>query len=493
MKETRINPKSFLLILILISVSISCCNTGNNRIDNNKPRVIVTSDGEVDDECSMVRFLLYANEWDVEGIVTSSSQYHWRGHRWAGDDWLDPYLEAYSEVYQNLILHDSEYPSPEYLKSVSFLGNVDAKGEMDSITPGSQHIVKVLLDESDNRPIWLQAWGGPNTIARALKTIEEEHPERMAEVAGKIRFFFIWEQDSTYQAYIRPHWGKYDILTIVCDQFWAIAYQWNKIMPEDKQAYFRADWMKTNILEGHGALCSLYKAHVPGSHGLSGDTAFNVGDFRSEGDSPAFLHNINTGLRNMESPDYGGWGGRYVNVRENTWLDPVPFKGYQYPDGRWYTRSAWGRMYMREESPENQELMTEYFNPLTRWTDAIQKDFAARADWCVKPYQEANHQPVVKLNHELDLSAKPGSTIQLSAQGTYDPESDELTHNWWFYKEASDYKEKIEIKNSDARDASLVIPNNIDKETTLHIVCEVRDNGLPPLTRYKRVIIKVKP
>ena len=81
--------------------------------------MIVTSDGEIDDECFMVRFLLYANEWDIEGIVTSSSQYHWHGHNWAGDDWLDPYLDAYSEVYPNLILHDEEFPMPEYLKSIS--------------------------------------------------------------------------------------------------------------------------------------------------------------------------------------------------------------------------------------------------------------------------------------------------------------------------------------------------------------------------------------
>ncbi|UCF15561.1 MAG: DUF1593 domain-containing protein [Phycisphaerales bacterium] len=44
-----------------------------------RPRVIVTSGGEIDDECSMVRCLLYANELDIEGIVTSSSQYHWQG------------------------------------------------------------------------------------------------------------------------------------------------------------------------------------------------------------------------------------------------------------------------------------------------------------------------------------------------------------------------------------------------------------------------------
>ncbi|MCX5771965.1 MAG: DUF1593 domain-containing protein, partial [Candidatus Hydrogenedentes bacterium] len=176
---------------------------------SDKPRVIVTSDGEIDDECSMVRFLLYANEWDIEGIITSSSQYHWQGHKWAGDDWAQPYLKAYAEVYPNLVKHDSRYPAPDYLRARTLLGNVKAEGEMKEVTAGSQHIVKVLLDDSDQRPVWIQAWGGPNTIARALKTIEEQHPDRMAEVAKKIRFYFIWEQDNTYQSYIRPHWGGF--------------------------------------------------------------------------------------------------------------------------------------------------------------------------------------------------------------------------------------------------------------------------------------------
>jgi len=65
-------------------------------VASEKPRVIVTSDGEIDDECSLVRFLLYANEWDIEGIITSSSQYHWQGHKWAGDDWAQLYLAAYA-------------------------------------------------------------------------------------------------------------------------------------------------------------------------------------------------------------------------------------------------------------------------------------------------------------------------------------------------------------------------------------------------------------
>ena len=79
----------------------------------------------------MVRFLLYTNEWDVEGIVTSSSQYHAHNHNWAGDDWIDPYLEAYEKVYPNLIKHDKNYPAPDYLKSLTFLGNVEVEGEIE--------------------------------------------------------------------------------------------------------------------------------------------------------------------------------------------------------------------------------------------------------------------------------------------------------------------------------------------------------------------------
>jgi hypothetical protein len=482
-----------ILLLILFSIILSgSCSNKHARPDTAsdkylKPRVIVTSDGEIDDECSMVRFLLYTNEWDVEGIITSSSQYHWHGHRWAGDDWIDPYLNAYAKVYPNLVKHDKGYPTPEYLKSVTFLGNVETEGEMDSITPGSQHIVKVLLDESDDRPVWIQAWGGTNTIARALKTIEAEHPEKMAEVAGKIRFFFIWEQDSTYQAYIRPHWGKHNIFTIISDQFEAIAYRWKAIQPEEMYQYFTATWMKDNILQNHGPLCSLYKAHREGEEG------FDDGDFRSEGDSPSFLHNIVTGLRNMESPDWGGWGGRYVLVHENTWLDPVPVSGYEYPEGRWYTGSAWGRKMTREGATSSNNLeYREYFKPIWRWSDAMQNDFSARADWCVKSYENANHPPVVMLQNQSDITAEPGDVIKLSAKGTYDPDGNKLTYKWWQYEEADTYQGSVDIRNAEKRDASFTVPADATKGNTIHIICQVTDDGTPELTRYQRVMVTVE-
>lgn len=442
-----------------------------------RPRVIVTSDGEIDDQCSMVRFLLYTNECDVEGIVSSSSQYHAHDKNWAGDDWIDPALEAYAQVHPNLVKHDPRYPTPEYLRERIALGNVKTVGDMEKPTEGSNLIVKVLLDQTDERPVWMQAWGGMNTFARAFRTIEEEHPDRMAEVAAKSRFFFIWEQDRTYQEYIRPVWGKYEIPTIVSDQFEAIAYRWKLAQPEKMHPYFEGPWMREHILEGHGPLCAGYASH-------------ENGDFRSEGDSPAFLHTIVTGLRNMESPHWGGWGGRYVRIRENLWLDPVPVNGYSHPPGIWNGSTGWGRNSLRSSSTSTSEQRLVYFKPMWRWTPALQNDFAARADWCVKSVDEANHPPVVTLGHESYLTFKPGEGVQLSALAT-DPDDDALTYRWWQYEEADTYPSKVAIEKTSATSASFKVPDDANHAEDIHIICEVTDDGSPPLTRYQRVVIEV--
>lgn len=448
-----------------------------------RPRILVTSDGEIDDQCSLVRFLLYTNEWDVEGIVTSSSQYHWHGHNWPGDNWMEPYLDAYAKVYPNLVKHDPAYPTPAFLRERTLLGNVETEGEMEKVTPGSQLIVKVLLDQSDARPVWIQAWGGTNTIARALKTIEEHHPDRMGEVAAKLRFYFIWEQDSTYQDYIRPHWGKFNIPTIICDQFEAIAYRWKQVQPAEMQPYFEGAWMKSHILQNHGALCSLYPAH----HG--GDQGFADGDFRSEGDSPAFIHTIVTGLRNLESPDWGGWGGRFVRVRENTWLDPVPVPGYVYPEGRWSGNTGWGRNSLREGSQTTAEQRREYFRPQWRWSDVLQNDFAARADWCVREFKDANHAPVPRVIGSLNRVVKPGETVTLAATAT-DPDGHQLRSRWWQYTESDSATTAVTIRNHDSLDqASFVVPNEPGKQ--VHIVLEVTDDGTPPLVAYQRIVFDI--
>jgi len=111
-------------------------------------------------------------------------------------------------------------------------------------------------------------------------------------------------------------------------------------------------------------------------------------------------------------------------------------------------------------------------------------------DWCMKPFAEANHPPVVKLAHAHDLKVK---RVSLSAKGTTDPDGDEMVFNWWQYREAGSYDGSILIRDAGKRDASFTVPSDAVAGKTIHVICEVTDNGAPPLTRYQRVIAEVKP
>ena len=204
--------------------------------------------------------------------------------------------------------------------------------------------------------------------------------------------------------------------------------------------------MEANILNGHGPLCSLYEA--------------KDGAFRSEGDSPAFMHQIRVGLRSTEDPTYGGWGGRFVREKpqSNTW------------------RGA------KDSGDLNK--------PIWRWAEAFQNDWAARADWCVKDYDQANHPPIVKLDGPLDVKVTPGATVRLSAANSSDPDGDELRFNWWLYREAGTHLGQVSLSYNRGGAATVTTSGTARPGQTLHIICEVTDDGSPELTRYQRVIVE---
>ena len=449
---------------------------------DDKPRVIVTTDGEADDRCSMIRFLLMSNEFDVEAIVNSSSQFHWcGGEGWNAlhpVTWVRDQIELYGQVHDNLLLHDPEFPSPRYLLSRWKVGNINDVGEYAERTEGAEFIAQLLLNDEDPRPVWVQAWGGCNTIARALKIIQEDHPERMQEVADRLQLFLIWEQDETYQAYVRPNWESLGVVTIISDQFDCMAYIWPKVLPKEVQRYFGAAWMGRHILRGHGPLCSAYEA--------------KDGAFHAEGDTPAFLHAVSTGLRNLESPGWGGWGGRYVNVRNGVWMDPPPADDWKHPDGQWTIDRSWSKRLENVTDPNDREIRKRYFQPIWRWLPAVQNDFAARADWCVKDYASANHHPRVRLvDTSHDTVAKPGDRITLDASASTDPDGDPLRFRWWHHEEASTYPGKALPESTSAR-TIITVPKDARPGQAIHMVCEVTDEGTPPLTRYRRVVIRVQ-
>ena len=137
----------------------------------------------------------------------------------------------------------------------------------------------------------------------------------------------------------------------------------------------------------------------------------------------------------------------------------------------------------------NDAALVDYLEPQWRWIEAFQNDFAARADWCVKSFQEANHAPVVKVDGALGRDMKPGETLKLAAIAT-DPDDDALTYRWWQYEEADSAESSVKIKGTSDQQASFVVPDEVGKQ--VHTVLEVVDDGTPGLTCYQRVVCTIR-
>lgn len=501
----------FLLSSILLMLFFACGNQPSQKEQVEKPRfrTIVTTDGEVDDVDSFIRMLLYVNEFDVEGLVYSSSQWHYKGDdqgtlfisempntaerygerkelRWPGTTWMQGLIAKYAEVYPNLQKHADGYPSPDKLLSLVKVGNIDFEGEMEKDTEGSDWIKKVLLDD-DPRPVYLQVWGGTNTIARALKSIQD-HYENTSDwekiyqkVSDKAIIYTVLDQDATYNKYVAPNWPDVKVI-YNADQFWCFAYPWPRRVPEPLQHYLSGEFFKEHILIDRGPLMAAYYTwgdgrqiendpeHDHGDLDIMAKYERNQFDFISEGDSPAYFYLLDVGLRSHEDPSFGGWGGRFIqsNDSPNRWED-----GKQMTDFNPYTQA---------EDPTF---------PQTRWIKEIQHDFAARAAWSVKSFEEANHAPNVWLEHPKDIEARVGETVALIGNAQ-DPDGDRLSYLWWQYLEPGTLKTYVQIQDAAKSRASFVVPGEAKPGDTIHLILEVEDDGYPSLTRYQRVIVRVK-
>ncbi len=502
----------FLIVALLLS--FFSCGPKTESIEEvtvevKKPRTIVTTDGEIDDVDSFIRMLLYANEFQIEGLIYSSSMWHYKGDgkgtlftsememtknmygaktdlRWPGVEWMNPLLDAYDSVYPKLSQHAEGFPTAEYLRSVVRVGNIDFEGEMEVDTEGSDFIKAKLLDE-DMEPIYLQVWGGTNTIARALKSIEDQYKGTAEwksiykKVIDKAIIYAILDQDATYRRYIAPNWPDLKIY-YNSSQFWCFAYPWKRAVPESQQYLFEGKFMGEEIINNHGPLMKQYYSYGDGQvqagddEHIHGDPTklvnsqwgtFGVYDFISEGDSPAYLHLIDVGLDNLNQPQWGGWGGRLVQSTEqpNRWEDGKAVLDY---------------------NPFTDTLDATY--PQIRWIEAIQQDFAARADWCVMDYADANHPPVVKPVGATRLSAKPGERLSLEVQ-TSDPDGDQLETKFWIYPEVGTYSGKANLSSA-GNQAQVILDGTSTGQ--VHIIAEVKDNGVHPMTRYVRFVVEVK-
>ena len=155
------------------------------------------------------------------------------------------------------------------------------------------------------------------------------------------------------------------------------------------------------------------------------------------------------------------------------------------------TRPLWTNAVDEVYSDEDQQHYTGNHATIWRWREAFQNDFAARMDWCFMDYEEANHPPVQALAHEQLLEVTEGEEVNLKAEGCSDPDGDDLSYKWIYYREAGNSIYWLNMKNELASEASFTAPS-MGFPQEMHFILAVTDNGVPSLTRYIRVIVKVK-
>ncbi len=465
----------YIAILIFFITSAIHAQTLLNFEPSVKQRVLVLTDitNEPDDQESLVRFLVYANEYDIEGIVATTST-HLRDT--VRKDKIELLIRDYGKVKHNLDKHASGFPTSEFLLSVTSqhlpLYSMDAVGKGKD-SPGSELLI-AAVDKADDRPLWVSVWGGANCLAQALWKVRDTRTEKdVKKFVAKIKVYAISDQDFS-GSWIRNTFP--DLFYIVdpsAGDSWLEYYratwtgisgdEWYKNGPSFRYDLVDNPWLARNIRENHGPL---------GAHYLPFD-------YIMEGDTPSFLGLIDNGLGWYKSPGYGGWGGRYELYQSyaeagKIWTSSVRSQDeIILPDG---TRTA-----------SNQAT-------IWRWREAYQHDFAARMDWNIADdFKAANHNPIVSLNGNVGKSiahgiVKDGEQVTLSAAGTSDPDGDQVSFKWFVYKEAGAFPGYVELGTADRQDVSFTMPK-LEKGQELHIILEVKDSGEPSQFAYRRVVL----
>ncbi|PLV54267.1 hypothetical protein NV64_18235 [Erwinia sp. B116] len=467
-----------------------------------KPRVFVLTDigNEPDDQMSLTRFLLYANEMQVEGLVATTST--WQKEK-VHTDMIKLVVGHYGEVQPNLLKHAPGYPAVAQLQTLIAPGQASygmaATGAGKS-TNGSALLLKAIERSTDSaRPLFINLWGGANTLAQALQDLSQQQTaEQVRALTRNLIVYSISDQDDA-GSWVREHYPE---ITYIVDP-----------SSQSGEDYARATWTGISgdmyYRNGSGADFTTVSQHWLDQH-IRSQGPMGKGYlkymFIMEGDTPAFLGLIRNGLNSEQNPGWGGWGGRYIVRQPLHESRPVWTSGGDFypgsPNGADTVTGADGK------------TVTSNQATIWRWREAFQHDFAARMQWGIKPFEQVNHNPQVVVNGDssqqvLRLTAKAGDVMTLNAAGSKDPDGDKLSYNWFRYPEATsaistpvalDALQGTMGEDRLNAPAVLSLGNNGGEQAevkalrpgTEHLILAVTDNGKPSLTSYRRIIVTVK-
>lgn len=255
-------------------------------------RILVSTDiggTDPDDNQSMIHLLMYANEFDIEGLVSSPS--FGEGSKEEILRMIDEYEQDLPKLAKGLKStgSKSQYPTPASLRDITMQGSKNAAPlcGYSKPTEGSQWIVKCAR-QADSRPLWILVWGALEDVAQAL----HDAPD----IAPHIRVYWIGGPNKK--------WGcnAYDYIVSQFPDLWFIennaTYRGFIGSAKDPSTY-QGDYWKTFMKNA----------------GVMGDDFIHYYDgIAKMGDTPSLLYLMNG---NPDNPDSRHWGGQFEHMTQS--------------------------------------------------------------------------------------------------------------------------------------------------------------------------------
>lgn len=318
-----------------------------------RPRLAVLTDigGDPDDRQSLIRLMVYANEFDIELLIASASGTPGElKEPVTRPDLIHQIIDAYGEVLPNLRRHASGWPTAESLRARVIAGN-HLRGRS-QIGPGHDTAAsKALIDRIEagtpERPLNITIWGGQTDLAQALWRVKQDRGAAgFATFARKLRVYDIADQDGIADWMRAEFPGLFYILARAPagrDRRDAV---FRGMYLTGDESLTSLAWLEEHV-RSRGPLGALYPTKTwtaPNPHGAL-----------KEGDTPSWFFFLPAGGNHPADPSKPGWGGQFVRESDGWFRDP-PRSAGQDP---------------RES--------------VSRWRPDFQKDFARRMAWCVPP------------------------------------------------------------------------------------------------------------